>query len=139
MMKDHRLDAVAAAAQVPASQIVEAAVMTPMKNLIIDPDILQVAAKQLGGQIETISKDSYSFQNNDIKTVTTNTIIVTSADQPDNLIYTITKAMFENQDYMQSVHAILKRFTPKYGAALGDLPLHPGAKQYFKEIGIVFE
>lgn len=137
MMKDRRLDAVAAATQAPTAAIIEAATTTPMKMVKIDAELLQQVAKEMGGYVDKIPKEAYAFLDEAVPSVTTNTVIVTSATQSNDLIYTITKAMLENEKYIQSVHSDLKRFTPAYAGSMGDLPLHPGAKKCFQEFGVI--
>ncbi|NYT22380.1 TAXI family TRAP transporter solute-binding subunit [Alcaligenaceae bacterium] len=63
---------------------------------------------------------------------------VTSADVPDETIYTVVKAVFENFDDFKKLHPALglleKEDMVKNGLSA---PLHPGAEKYFKEKGLL--
>ncbi len=63
---------------------------------------------------------------------------VTSADVPEETVYTVVKAVFENFDDFKKLHpafGILKKEDMvKNGLSA---PLHPGAEKYFKEKGLL--
>jgi TRAP transporter TAXI family solute receptor len=60
------------------------------------------------------------------------------ADAPEDMIYKVTKAWFENQDWLKKVlPANLPYMNVKDPAAGVPLPLHPGALKYFKEAGLI--
>lgn len=60
------------------------------------------------------------------------------ADAPENLIYDVTKAWFENLDWLKKVLPsnipYMNVQNPKAGVPL---PLHPGAERYFREKGLL--
>jgi len=63
--------------------------------------------------------------------------LTASADLPDDVVYDITKALVEHLDELNEV------FPPEYQLQVGpnlvegiSVPMHPGAKRYFEEIGI---
>ncbi|MGI9505120.1 MAG: TAXI family TRAP transporter solute-binding subunit, partial [Geminicoccaceae bacterium] len=59
----------------------------------------------------------------DVNTVAVNGILVTSAQQDDELIYEITKALWSD--------------TALEGIEGLDVPLHPGAERFYKEAGLL--
>lgn len=60
------------------------------------------------------------------------------ADAPEEMIYKVTKAWFENLDWLKKVlPANMPYMNVKDPAAGVPLPLHPGALKYFKEVGLV--
>lgn len=72
----------------------------------------------------------------DIETVGVNAILLTSADVSEDLVYSMTKAVFKNID-------VSAEFSKEFGALFDrryfegvSAPLHPGAARYFREIGI---
>ena len=61
---------------------------------------------------------------------------VTSADVPDDVVYEVTKAVFENLDDFRSLHPAFANLDPKTMITDGlSAPLHPGAVKYYKEKG----
>ncbi len=72
----------------------------------------------------------------DIQTFGVGATFVSSADVPDNVVYTVVKAVFENFDSFKKLHpafANLKE-TEMISDSLS-APLHPGAAKYYKERG----
>lgn len=63
---------------------------------------------------------------------------VTSADVPEDTVYTVVKAVFENFDDFKRLHpafgVLEKEDMVKNGLSA---PLHPGAEKYFKEQGLL--
>ena len=62
---------------------------------------------------------------------------VTSAKVPDDVVYAITKEVFENLDEFKTLHPALASLT-REGMLEGlTAPLHPGAVKYYKEVGLL--
>ena len=74
----------------------------------------------------------------DIETVGVNATLLTSANVPDEVVYAVTKATFENLELLVgqgtgfAFDALLK------GNFLDGLtaPIHPGALKYYNEVGL---
>ena len=69
-------------------------------------------------------------------------ILVTSADQPDDLIYEITKAMWNDNSrkLLDNGHAkgkVIRPETALKGIAGLEVPLHAGAEKFYKEAGLL--
>ena len=84
---------------------------------------------------DTIPAKTYSFQNEDIKTVTTTGCVNIRSAIPDEIAYKLTKVAWERwADLLKGMES-LKWIKP--GDILNqNAPLHPGAAKYYKEIGI---
>lgn len=80
------------------------------------------------------------YPNNDKETNTYGVLatFVTSADVPDEMVYTVVKAVFENFEDFKKLHPAFglleKQDMVKNGLSA---PLHPGAEKYFKEKGLL--
>jgi TRAP transporter TAXI family solute receptor len=62
--------------------------------------------------------------------------LVTSANVPEEIVYQLTKAVFENFDEFKSLHPALANLDPAKMVSDGlSAPLHPGAEKYYKEKG----
>ena len=75
---------------------------------------------------------------------TTNTVAVgaqwfTSAKEDEELIYNITKALWndESRKLMDVGHAKGKTITPETALSGVGVPLHPGAERFYKEAGLI--
>ncbi len=84
-----------------------------------------------------IPANSYPNQDNTVNTIGNWTIIIGSADLPDDFVYNVVKSLFDNKDALVKGHAFFKDLAPSNvkGALLA--PLHPGAARYYKEAGII--
>ncbi len=72
----------------------------------------------------------------DIITFGVGATFVTSADVPEDVVYTVVKAVFDNIDQFRKLHPAFKHLDPK--AMIKDslsAPLHKGAIKYYKERG----
>ncbi len=72
----------------------------------------------------------------DISTFGVGATIVTSSDVPDDIVYTVVKAVFENFDAFKNLHPAFAHLTEKEMIS-DDLsaPLHDGALKYYRERG----
>ena len=80
-----------------------------------------------------IPAGTYTGIDVDVSTVSLMAIWAVDADQPTDLIYEITKALWEHRDELEKVHDKCKDIT--FNTALDGLgvPLHPGAEKYYRE------
>jgi len=63
--------------------------------------------------------------------------LCTSADVPDEVVYAITKEVFENLETFKKLHpayAVLTKESMLQGLSA---PIHPGAMKYYKEAGLI--
>lgn len=72
----------------------------------------------------------------DVETFGVKATFVTSAKVPDDVVYAITKEVFENFDDFKNLHPAYAVLT-KQGMLEGlSAPIHPGAMKYYKEAGL---
>ncbi len=85
----------------------------------------------------TLPKNTYKGQTEEILSVSVWNSVVCHKDTPDDLVYQVTKAVFENHKTLVNTHKIAEYTTPKASATNSPIPIHPGALKYYKEIGVV--
>ena len=62
----------------------------------------------------------------------------TNKDVPDNIVYNVTKVLHENKQALVQSFRPMVMFNPdKMAKPLKDVPFHPGAEKYYKEIGLL--
>ena len=66
------------------------------------------------------------------------TIFFTTASASDDVVYQITKEVFENLDSFKKLHPSFKELTKSGMVNILDrlAPIHPGALRYYKEVGL---
>jgi len=60
--------------------------------------------------------------------------LVTNSHVPADVVYKVTKALFENKPVLAAASATMKRFDPEAMAEANEVPYHPGAEKFFKEV-----
>ncbi|MCK0151718.1 TAXI family TRAP transporter solute-binding subunit [Marivita sp. S6314] len=84
----------------------------------------------------TIAAGTYPGQDADVQTIAQPNFLATSADLPEDHVYQITKAMYENLPFLQAIHPATKAMAIERAIAGLPLPLHPGALKYYQEVGL---
>lgn len=89
-----------------------------------------------------IPAGTYAGVDYDVNTLAVNGILATSSDQPDELIYEITKALWNDnsRNLLDNGHAkgkVITMETALKGLEGLEVPLHPGAEKYYREVGLI--
>jgi transposase len=80
----------------------------------------------------------YPGNPEDVPTIGTQAVLVTSSDQPDALPYGVVKAVFANFDVFRRLHPALSTLKIKdMVPSQSVMPIHPGALNYYREAGLV--
>ena len=58
------------------------------------------------------------------------------ADLPDDLVYQLVKAVFENQPALVKAKSAARETMPQNVVKDTFLPFHPGAVRYYREVGL---
>jgi len=84
-----------------------------------------------GGVYENIKEDTPTFA--------VNGQLITSVDQPEELVYEITKALWskKTRGLLDKGHAKGKAIRLETALKGVLIPLHPGAERYYKEVGMI--
>ena len=81
--------------------------------------------------------NTYNGQTTDTKTVAVNATLAVGAEVSADVVYNITKTLFENQADLAIAHAKGKELSLEKATGGISIPLHPGAEKYYKEKGII--
>ena len=84
----------------------------------------------------TIPKGTYKTTDADVTTFGVMATFVTSAAVSEQIVYEVTRAVFENLDDFRKLHPAFANLDPKQMITNAlSAPLHPGAIKYYKEKG----
>lgn len=83
-----------------------------------------------------IPAGTYPGQTEDIQTIAQPNFLATHADLPEENVYQITKAIYENLPFLQAIHPATKAMALEKAIAGLPVPLHPGAARFYLEMGI---
>src|SRR6202790_4278640 len=122
-------------APVPAIQDVDA--KEPVKFLSLSPEQMQAIRKAIPDFVPAkIVAGTYRLMDEDYVTVGVPNFVGGGADLPDDLVYQLVKATFENQPRLVKVTSAAGDTLPQNVLKDTFLPLHPGALRYYREIGV---
>ncbi|AFK21672.1 TAXI family TRAP transporter solute-binding subunit [Pyrococcus sp. ST04] len=137
-LKLGQIDAAVIVAGAPTPAVVEIAVTTPVRIIPIPDDILKKLKEE--GYIfyvrQVLPKDTYKGMTEDTPTLAVKAILVVSADLPEDLVYKMTKVLFDNVEELRAVHQKARFISLKTALDGMSVPLHPGAYKYYEEKGI---
>lgn len=86
---------------------------------------------------EIIPKDTYDTDT-DVNTVTVRNIMIVREELPEEVVYDITKGIFENIADIKASHNTADKHISLENSQIGvSIPFHPGAEKYYKEAGII--
>ncbi len=83
-----------------------------------------------------IPAGTYPNQDEVIHTIAQPNILAARADVPDDDVYAITKAMYENLPFLNNIHPATKAMALEKAIIGLPMPLHPGAARFFEEQGL---
>ncbi len=80
----------------------------------------------------------YNGNPDDVITFGVKATFVTSSDVPDDMVYQVVRAIFENFDSFKTLHFVFASLDKQKMVRDGlTAPLHDGAKRYYKESGLL--
>lgn len=86
----------------------------------------------------TIPAGTYPNQEMDVQTSAIKMVMFCRGDLDEETVYDLTKTLWENIDALGEAQANLKGLKAEDAVKdIADLPLHPGAEKYYKEIGVL--
>ncbi len=140
MLQDGRIDGFFYTVGHPNGNIKEATAGKRKCRIVTIPDIAPLTEKFPYYSLASIDMTQYPEATNtkeEVKTVGMLATLVTSAKVADDVVYAVTKEIFENLDEFKKLHPALAGLT-REGMLEGlTAPLHPGAEKYFREVGLM--
>lgn len=79
---------------------------------------------------------TYPNQEKPVRTIASPNVLVTRADIPDDVVYHITRVIWENLATLQEIHGATNDMRLDIAIAGLGAPLHPGALRYYREQGL---
>jgi TRAP transporter TAXI family solute receptor len=135
LIKNRQLDATLQSAGLGVASIRDLAVSVPITVVPVPADL----AAKLGVPFfaATIPANTYEGQSTEVATVAVPNFLVTRTDLPEELVYKLTQAIYENVGELEAAHAAAKGIKLETAAKGSPAPLHPGAQRYFTEKNVM--
>ena len=141
MLQDGRIDGFFYTVGHPNGNIKEATAGMRKARIIPIPEIKALFDVAPYYSMDSIDMAQYPEATNasegKIPTVGMKATLITSANVDEEVVYNLTKAVFENLEELRTLHPALANLT-KEGMLEGlSAPLHKGAERYYKEVGLI--
>ncbi|MCX5824714.1 MAG: TAXI family TRAP transporter solute-binding subunit [Deltaproteobacteria bacterium] len=144
-LQDKQADVTFITAGWPTAAIVELAMSTEIVLVPIEEDIIKNLTKTFPFYSRiVVPKDTYKGMKTDVATITVMAQWVVDEQVPEDLVYKLTRALWEKSkdglsgaDVLAKVHAKGKDVQLKTALSGMAIPLHPGAAKYYREIGLI--
>ena len=103
---------------------------------VFDNPFHAVTQEEGSFSISGIPAGTYKGQDSAVEVATVQNYLVTRSDLKDDVVYEMTKTLFDNLPALQAAHAAAKAVKLDEAAKSPPVPLHPGAAKFYKEKGI---
>jgi TRAP transporter TAXI family solute receptor len=139
-LQDERIDAFFYTVGHPNGSIKEATAGRIKVHIVPIPDVQSLIAKYPYYAKAFIPMKFYPNATNKEEQVATfgvKATLVTSSDISDDIVYAITKEVYDNLEAFKKLHPAYSVLTKKNMLEGLSAPLHPGAVKYYKEAGLM--
>lgn len=131
------LDGCFVTAGVPNAALQELAFTAGLTLVPVDGEAAKKICEKYGYYTQTtIPGGTYKGTDDDTPALAIKATLAVSSKLDEQTVYQMTKALFENLDELATAHAKGKEVSAKAAVTGVSVPFHPGAKKYFKEIGL---
>ena len=136
-LKDGIVDAVFFNFAYPASAVMDLAATRDIVLIPLEESLVDMLIKKYPYYLKlTIPGGTYSDVDEDVLCLGDSNVMIANKKMKKAVAYKVTRAIFENASTgkyaLTNIHPIAAQLTPA-NALNSPIPLHPGAKKYFKE------
>jgi TRAP transporter TAXI family solute receptor len=136
-LRDHSIDAGVWCSAPPANSIMDLATTHAIKILPFAPDEADKITKRYTFySTYELPAGIYRGMDQPVLTLSVWNLVICQADLPEDLVYNLTKVLFEHNEYMQKIHPFARFTTPENTVEYAPIPLHPGTVRYLQEQGL---
>lgn len=133
LLADNHLDMFTFAVGRAASIVMKIESQTEVVILPVDEKAREEMAKSLGTTTFLVDADVYKCVTGEVPVVGDYTSIVVRGDLPDDLVYSMAKALWENKDEIAASVKDISELNPNEATSEG-VEAHPGAIKFWNEI-----
>ena len=136
LMKDKHIDVMFIQMLAPSAPFVDVGTFAPIEILSVEESRMDEICQKYKMFPGKITKGTYPGQDEDVATPCATNEFIVNKGLPEEMVYELTKALWENADKIRSVSKGLEEFVNIEDALKGlGLPLHKGAYKYYVERG----
>jgi hypothetical protein len=136
-LRDGNIDAVFLTAGFPTAAVTDVASSREVAVVPVSNDALDALRAKWPFYTRTvIPSNTYRGVAEPVSTVAVMAMLIARADIPDDVVYNLTKAMWENLDRIKTAHARGRDLDVMKALDGMPVPVHPGAERYYRERGV---
>ena len=136
-LKDGVIDAAFITAGIPTAAVQDIAAVRDLMLLPIPREVVDQLREPYPYYTSvTIPANTYRGQDAPVETAAVMAMLVTRQEMSEDLIYTLTKALWENLERLQAAHARGRDISPATARRGMPITMHAGALRYYRERGI---
>ncbi|GEL77809.1 TAXI family TRAP transporter solute-binding subunit [Tenuibacillus multivorans] len=133
-LQDGNIDAAFVTSGTPTASIQELSATTDISLVSISDDMIQALMDEYPYYAkEEISADAYESFDSTATTVAVQAMLIARDDLPEDQVYEMVKAIFENKGDIEEAHERGKQLTVDTAQDGMSIDLHPGAEKYLNE------
>lgn len=137
LLRDGHTDAILIAGGLPTASVMDILASGQADLISLEDDKMKAISSQFPWYFEIpIPAGTYPNQDKEIQTLAVANMLIAHKDLPDDLIYELTKTVYDRHDDLVAGHQAAKDTTLETAVNGMIIPLHPGSIKYFKEQGI---
>ena len=132
-LKDDKIDAFFCVAGIPTTAVTDLALGNDIVAVSIDDEHFDALSAEYGFYTkQNIPAGTYNGVDADVQTVAVMATFIVSNDMTEDEVYNITKALFESKEEITTAHVKGAELNAETAVDGISIPMHPGAKKYFK-------
>ncbi len=136
-IQDGQLDAGFVLAGFPTAAVMALAAQRDIDLVAFEDDLLNKLVKEYPYFTkDVIPAGTYKGVDHDTPTPAVMAVLVCDSNLSDELVYNITKAIFENLDELRPVHDKAKLISLEKALDAASISIHPGAAKFYTEKGL---
>ena len=146
-MKDDKLDVFFFTSGAPATSITEIALAKDVYMLGLSEEVMNefIAENKIDNKydvysVQPITNEQYSFisASEPVYTIGVSATYIIANTVSEEVVYNITKAMWESKGSIG--HSVESTMNTAYAfVTIGNVPVHPGAAKYYRELGLTVD
>jgi uncharacterized protein len=138
MLSDGSAAAIFIGGAIPTASITQAAASMDILFVPFDPEAVQrLVAEYVFFDHASIPANTYRNQTTEIAALDVGSMhFITAADQDEELVYNVTKSLYESREQVLQRHAAGAAINERNVSRDTGTEFHPGAIRYYREIGV---
>lgn len=136
LMKNRQLDASLQSAGLGVAALRDLSAAVKVTFVPVPPEVVARIGDAAYRSV-SIPANTYEGQSSEVKTVAISNVLVTHEKVSDDVVYAMTKGVFENLARLGNSHAAARQIKLETATDGLPIPLHRGAEKYYRERGLI--